>query len=50
MSFEPGSKEHEVSAETDNEIIIKLLKAILIGIAMIADSTEESLIDHVEDI
>lgn len=47
MSFNPGSKDADRSAEQQNEEIIKLLKAILLGIEIIADS--ENLIDQIED-
>lgn len=47
MSFKPDNPEHEDEIESDNEQIISLLKAILIGIEIIADT--EHLIDSIED-
>ena len=47
MSFEADSVEHERSIGSQNEEIIKLLKAILLGIEMLADADE--LIENVEE-
>lgn len=49
MAFQGDSVEHERSLEDQNEDIIKLLKAILIGIELIADQDTGSLIEEIED-
>ena len=43
MSFEADNPEHEQELESDNEQMIALLKAILTGIALIANLTPEEL-------
>ena len=45
MSIEAESKEHQTELETDNEQKIAILKAILAGIALIADVSPEDLIE-----
>lgn len=50
MSFEANNIEHEREVETDNEEVISLLKAILVGIALISNTTPEELIDLSEDL
>jgi hypothetical protein len=45
MSVEADNIEHERELETDNEQQIELLKAILAGIALIANVTPEELIE-----
>ena len=45
MSVEADNIEHERELETDNEQQIALLKAILTGIALIANVTPEELIE-----
>ena len=47
MSIEADNKEHEEELEVDNDQIIKLLKAILLGIEIISNS--EDLLDNIED-
>ena len=47
MSIEAENVEHEDELESGNEQIIRLLKAILIGIEIIASS--ENLIENIED-
>ena len=47
MSFDVDSPEHGRSLEVQNEEIIKLLKAILLGIQTIAN--QDDLLEQVED-
>ena len=47
MSFEAENTEHDRSLLDQNDRIIKLLAAILIGIEII--SNQEDLLDQVED-
>lgn len=44
MSIDADSSQHEQELETDNEQIISLLKAILLGISQIGTLTPEELI------
>ena len=45
MSFEPDNINHEREVENDAEQQIRLLKAILAGIAIIANVTPRELIE-----
>ena len=45
MSFDPDNIEHEREVENDAEEQTKLLKAILAGIAIIANVTPDELIE-----
>ena len=45
MSFDPDNDEHETELESDNEQIIALLKALLAGMALVANVTPEELIE-----
>ena len=47
MAYQGDRTEHERTLESQNEAIIKLLKAILLGIEVIAD--QENLIDNIEE-
>ena len=47
MSSEAEPIEHERTLEEQNEEIIDLLKAILMGIEMIADQEQGTLLDDV---
>lgn len=49
MSIIVENTEHERTIEGDNQTIIKLLKAILLGIEIIADQDLNTLIDNVEE-
>ena len=49
MSFDPDDAEKEITLITQNERIISLLKAILLGIEIISDSETGSLIEDIEE-
>lgn len=49
MSFDPDDAEKEITLITQNERIISLLKAILLGIEIISDSDTGSLIEDIEE-
>jgi len=51
MSLEAESKDHERELQTDNEEIILLLKAVLVGIAQVTGTmTPKELIALAEDL
>jgi len=45
MSLEAESKGHEQELENDNEQMMALLKAIIAGVAIVANVTPEELIE-----
>ena len=49
MSFNPDDVENERSLIEQNDEIINLLKAILMGIEIIADQEEGTLISDIEE-
>jgi hypothetical protein len=49
MSIEADNLEHQKRIEEQNQEIIKLLKAVVVGLEMINDLRFGDLIDFVED-
>lgn len=47
MSYAGDRAEHEQTIENQNETIIRLLKALLLGIEIMTD--QEDLLDNIED-
>ena len=49
MAFDGDSTEHERTIQEQNRTMIDLFRAILMGIEMIADQEQGTLIEDIED-